>query len=117
MTLPHSEPDTIRALHDPVFSFHSGVNKPGKTVERWRRAAISMATLLCLAACNAPADRAQADFNAAGQALGSGNIGAGANDTGHAFAEGAKATGQAIGTSALQAGEAINKAFNGNSGS
>jgi hypothetical protein len=75
---------------------------------------ISLAAMLGLAACNAPADRSQADFNAAGQALGNGNIGTGASDTGHAFAEGAQATGQAIGTGAQQTGHAINSAFNGN---
>jgi hypothetical protein len=64
---------------------------------------ISLAAMLGLAACNAPADRSQADFNAAGQSLGNGNI-----------AAGAQATGQAIGTGAQKAGDAINNTFNGN---
>jgi hypothetical protein len=75
---------------------------------------ISLAAMLGLAACNAPADRSQADFNAAGQSLGNGNIAAGATDTGHAFVAGAQATGQAIGTGAQKAGDAINNTFNGN---
>jgi hypothetical protein len=78
--------------------------------------ALSIVAMLCLAGCNAPATRAQADFNAAGQALGSGNIGAGATDTGHAFVAGAQATGQAIGTGAQATGNAINSTFNGNKG-
>jgi len=75
---------------------------------------ISIAALFGLAACNAPAYHSQANFNAAGQALGNGNVGAGASYTGHAFAEGAQATGQAIGTGAQQAGHAISNTFNGN---
>jgi hypothetical protein len=77
---------------------------------------IALAAMLGLAACNAPAARSQADFNAAGQALGSGNIGAGATDTGHAFVAGAQATGQAIGTGAQATGNAINNTFSGNKG-
>jgi hypothetical protein len=77
---------------------------------------ISLVAILGLAGCNAPANRAQADFNAAGQALGSGNIGAGATDTGHAFVAGAQATGEAIGTGAQTTGNAINNTFNGNKG-
>jgi hypothetical protein len=77
---------------------------------------ISLAALSGLAGCNAPAAHSQANFNAAGQALGNGNIGAGASYTGHAFAEGAQATGQAIGTGARQAGHAISNTFNGSSG-
>jgi hypothetical protein len=77
---------------------------------------ISLAILLGLAGCNAPAYHSQANFNAAGQALGNGNVGAGASYTGHAFAEGAQATGQAIGTGAQKAGHAISTTFNGNNG-
>jgi hypothetical protein len=69
-----------------------------------------------LAACNSPAHHSQANFNAAGQALGNGDVGAGASYTGHAFTEGAQATGQAISTSAQQTGHAINKTINGGSG-
>ena len=76
--------------------------------------AISLAAVFGLAACNAPAYHSQANFNAAGQALGNGNIGAGASYTGHAFAEGAQATGQAIGTGAQKAGHAISNTFSGN---
>ncbi len=68
---------------------------------------ISLAGVAGLAGCNAPAYHAQANFNAAGQALGNGNIGAGASYTGHGFAEGAQATGQAIGTGAQATGQAI----------
>lgn len=75
---------------------------------------VATAAAFGLAACNAPASHSQADFNAAGQALGNGNIGAGASDTGHAFSEGAQATGQAISTSAQQTGHAISNTFNGN---
>ncbi len=75
---------------------------------------ISLAAVFGLAACNAPANHSQANFNAAGQALGNGNVGAGASYTGHAFAEGAQATGQAIGTGAQQAGHAISNTFSGN---
>ncbi len=75
---------------------------------------IALAGLFGLAACNAPAYHAQANFNAAGQALGNGNVGAGASYTGHAFAEGAQATGQAIVTGAQQTGHAINNGVNGN---
>jgi hypothetical protein len=80
------------------------------------RLAALLAALLGLTACNAPAYHSQANFNAAGQALGNGNVGAGASDTGHAFAEGAQATGQAIGTTAQQAGHAIHNTFNGDNG-
>jgi hypothetical protein len=76
--------------------------------------AFSLGAMLGLSACNTHGHDAQTNFNAAGQAIGNGNVGAGANYTGQAFAEGAKATGQAIGTSAQQAGQAINKTFNGN---
>ncbi len=75
---------------------------------------ISLATVLGLAACNAPAHHSQANFNAAGQALGNGNIGAGASYTGHGFGEGAQATGQAISTGAQQTGHAISNTVNGN---
>jgi len=61
----------------------------------WLRV-ILLSALAGLAACNAPAYHARANFNAAGQALGNGNVGAGASYTGHAFGEGAQATGQAI---------------------
>ncbi len=74
---------------------------------------ISVAAMLGLSACNAPAYHSQANFNAAGQALGNGNVGAGASYTGHAFAEGAQATGQAIGTGAQKAGNAIKNTVNG----
>jgi hypothetical protein len=77
---------------------------------------MALVAMFSLAACNAPAYHSQANFNAAGQALGNGNVGAGASYTGHAFAEGAQATGQAIGTGAQQAGHAINNTFNGNNG-
>ncbi len=76
--------------------------------------AILFAALMGLAGCNAPAYHSQANFNAAGQALGNGNVGAGASYTGHAFVDGAQATGQAIGTGAQQTGHAINNAVNGN---
>jgi hypothetical protein len=75
--------------------------------------AIALAAAFALAGCNGHGAQSQADFNAAGQALGSGNIGAGATDTGHAFAQGAQATGQAIGTGAQTTGNVINKTFNG----
>ncbi len=75
--------------------------------------AFLLAAAFGLAACNGHGAQSQADFNAAGQALGNGNIGAGATDTGHAFSQGAQATGQAIGTGAQQTGQAINKTFNG----
>ena len=78
------------------------------------RLAALLAALLGLTACNAPAYHSQANFNAAGQALGNGYVGAGTSDTGKAFAEGAKATGQAISTSAQQTGHAISNTFNGN---
>jgi hypothetical protein len=77
---------------------------------------LSLAALLALSACNPHGASSQSDFNAAGQALGSGNIGAGATDTGHAFSQGAQATGQAIGSAAQQSGTAINHTFNGNNG-
>jgi hypothetical protein len=75
---------------------------------------VSLVAVSGLAACNPPAARSQADFTAAGQALGNGYVGAGTSDTGNAFAEGAKATGQAISTSAQQTGHAISNTFNGN---
>jgi hypothetical protein len=78
--------------------------------------AIFAVALFCLSACNSHGASSQADFNAAGQALGNGNIGAGATDTGHAFSQGAQATGQAIGTTAQQTGHAINHTFNGDNG-
>ena len=74
---------------------------------------ILTAATMGLAACNAPAYHSQANFNAAGQALGNGNVGAGASYTGHGFAEGAQATGQAIGTTAQQTGHAISNTVNG----
>jgi len=67
------------------------------------RLALVFAALLGLAACNDSGTAAKQDFNAAGQNLGNGNIGAGANDTGHAFSNGANATGQAISTTAHNA--------------
>ena len=76
--------------------------------------AISLAAMFGLAACNAPAYHSKANFNAAGQALGNGNVGAGASYTGHAFGEGAQATGQAIGTGAQDTGHAISNTVNGN---
>jgi hypothetical protein len=68
--------------------------------------------MFALAGCNRSGEHAQANFNAAGQAIGNGDIGAGANDTGHAFSDGAHATGQAIGTGAQHTGDAINNAVN-----
>jgi hypothetical protein len=67
----------------------------------------AFAALFCLSACNAPAYHARANFDAAGQALGNGKVGAGASYTGHGFVEGAQATGQAISTGAQDAGHAI----------
>ena len=78
--------------------------------------ALSLGAMLGLAACNNHGTHAQANFNAAGQALGQGNVGAGANYTGHAFVDGAQATGQAIGTGAQDTGHAINGAVNPDSG-
>ncbi len=76
--------------------------------------AISLAAMFGLAACSAPAaPHSAANFNAAGQALGNGNVGAGADYTGHGFAEGAQATGQAIGSGAQQTGHAISNTANG----
>jgi hypothetical protein len=75
---------------------------------------ISLSALFGLAACNAPAYHSKANFNAAGQALGNGNVGAGASYTGHGLAEGAQATGQAIGTGAKDTGHAISNTVNGN---
>lgn len=63
-----------------------------------------------LAGCNASGERAQDNFNAAGRAISNGDLGNAANDTGHAFSDGAHATGQAIGTGAQQTGNAINNA-------
>lgn len=74
----------------------------------------SLAALLGLAACNDRGYHAQANFDAAGQALGNGQVGNGASYTGHGFAEGAQATGQAIGTGAQDTGHAISHTVNGN---
>ena len=68
--------------------------------------------ILGLAGCNRSGEHAQDNFNAAGQAIGHGDLGNAANDTGHAFSDGAHATGQAIGTGAQQTGNAINNAVN-----
>jgi len=68
------------------------------------RLALVFTTLLGLAACNDQGTAAKQDFNAAGQNLGNGNVGAGASDTGHGFSNGAKATGQAISSTAQRVG-------------
>ncbi|MCB8878434.1 hypothetical protein [Acidisoma silvae] len=60
-----------------------------------------------LAGCNGPGHHASANFHAAGQAIGNGNVGDSAGYTGHAFTEGAQATGQAISNGSQQAGKAI----------
>jgi hypothetical protein len=67
------------------------------------RLALAFTALLGLAACNDAGNASKQDFNAAGQNLGQGNIGSGASDTGHAFANGADATGQAISSAAQKA--------------
>ncbi len=67
--------------------------------------ALVFTALLGLAACNDSGANAKQDFNAAGQNLGNGNIGAGASDTGHAFSNGANATGQAISSTAQRVGQ------------
>lgn len=67
------------------------------------RLALALTALLGLAACNDAGANAKQDFNAAGHNLGQGNIGSGATDTGHAFANGADATGQAISSTAQKA--------------
>jgi hypothetical protein len=67
--------------------------------------ALVFTALLGLAACNNSGGAAKQDFNAAGQNLGNGNVGAGANDTGHGFSNGANATGQAIGDTAHRIGQ------------
>jgi hypothetical protein len=64
--------------------------------------------VLGLAGCNREGERAQDNFNAAGQSIGNA-----ATDTGHGFVDGAKATGQAIGTGAQRTGNAIDNAVNG----
>ncbi len=69
------------------------------------RMALVFTALLGLAACNNSGGAAKQDFNAAGQNLGNGNVGAGANDTGHGFSNGANATGQAIGDTAHRIGQ------------
>jgi len=69
------------------------------------RLALVFTALLGLAACNDSGAAAKQDFNAAGQNLGNGNIGAGASDTGHAFSNGANATGQAISSTANRVGQ------------
>jgi hypothetical protein len=55
-----------------------------------------IAAAFSLAGCNPPAARSQASFNAAGQELGQGHVGASATDVGHGFSNGAQATGQTI---------------------
>jgi hypothetical protein len=65
------------------------------------------AVLLALTACNPNGRRAQADFNAAGSALGQGHIGSGANAIGQGFSNGANATGDAITHTAHQVGQAF----------
>jgi hypothetical protein len=91
---------------------------PASKVERIMKSkrvlAISLGLTFGLAACNGHGAQSSSDFNAAGQALGNGNIGAGATDTGHAFSQGAQATGQAIGAGAQATGHAINNTLNGN---
>lgn len=69
--------------------------------------ALALAALLPLAACNANGNRAQNDFNAAGQNLGQGHIGSGANDIGQGFSNGANATGDAITDTAHKVGQAF----------
>ncbi len=63
---------------------------------RSKRLILPFAALLCLAACNQQGSYAQHDFNAAGHDLGNGDIGSGADETGHGFSHGANATGEAI---------------------
>ena len=63
-------------------------------------------TATSLEGCNGPGHHASANFNAAGQAIGNGNVGDSASYTGHAFTEGAQATGQAIGNGAQQVSHA-----------
>ena len=73
----------------------------------------AFAVLFGLAACNAPAYHSKANFDAAGNAIGNGKVGAGADYTGHGLGEGAQATGQGISTGAQQTGHAIGNTFNG----
>jgi hypothetical protein len=67
------------------------------------------AALLALTACNPNGNRAQGDFNAAGNDLGQGHIGSGANAIGQGFSNGANATGDAIVHTAHQVGNAFNQ--------
>ncbi len=69
--------------------------------------ALSLTALLTLAACNPEGNRAQNDFNAAGQDLGQGHIGSGANAIGQGFSNGANATGDAITDTAHKVGQAF----------
>jgi hypothetical protein len=71
------------------------------------RLALPFAAFLFLAACNPAGNSAQHDFNAAGPALGSGNVGGGATDIGHGFSNGANATGQAITSTAEKVGNSL----------
>lgn len=66
-----------------------------------------LAAVLALAACNGPGRAANADFNAAGNNLGNGNVGAGAKDIGRAFSNGANATGEAITDTAKKVGNSF----------
>jgi hypothetical protein len=70
---------------------------------------LPVAALLALTACNPNGARAQQDFNEAGNALGQGHIGSGANAIGQGFSNGANATGDAITSTAHQVGEAFQK--------
>jgi hypothetical protein len=68
-----------------AVEFRSQDRKLGIMMKHKFPLAFSFAALVGLAACNAHGNHAQGNFNAAGQALGNGDIGAGASDTGHAF--------------------------------
>lgn len=77
-----------------------------------------LASAFGLAGCvhHNPAYHSNANFHAAGQAFGNGNVGAGASYTGHGIGEGAQAAGQAIGNGAQDAGHAIHNTFTGDNG-
>ena len=64
---------------------------------------------LALAACNASGNRAQGDFNAAGNNFGQSHIGSGFSDIGQGFSDGANATGDAIVHTAHQVGNAFSQ--------
>lgn len=70
-------------------------------------AALALTALFALAACNPSGQKAQNSFNAAGQDLGQGHIGSGANDIGQGFSNGANATGDAITDTAHKVGQAL----------